>query len=73
MLLQKFRSAMTGAGVKDRKLCCFRAQNGCVRAQLVDLNQKKCGFYAKMGDNPLRIKKIAVPLHRRKETSRHLQ
>jgi hypothetical protein len=52
---------------------CFRAQNGCVRTQSVDLHQKKYGFYAKIGRNPLSVQKIAVPLHRQKETSRHLQ
>ena len=44
----------------------FRTQFGCVRAQSVDLHQKKCVFYAKTGRNPLRIAKIAVPLHRQK-------
>jgi hypothetical protein len=33
---------------------------------VIDLHQKKCGFYAKTGGNPLHIAKIAVPLHRQK-------
>jgi len=33
---------------------------------VIDLHQKKYGFYAKTGGNPLRIAKIAVPLHRQK-------
>jgi hypothetical protein len=33
----------------------------------LDIYQKKYGFYAKVGDNPLRISKIVVPLHRQSE------
>ena len=46
---------------------CFRAQFCCVRTQLIDLHQKKYGFYAKVGHNPLQIWKNVVPLHRQKE------
>ena len=49
------------------KKSCFRTQFGCVRTQRVDLYQKKCVFYAKVGCNPLRIAKIVVPLHRQSE------
>ena len=34
---------------------CFRAQFCCVRTQWIDLHQKKYGFYAKIGHNPLQI------------------
>ena len=47
---------------------CLRAQLACVRAQLLDLRQKNGGFYAEFGRYPLRDGKIAVPLHRQKET-----
>ena len=46
---------------------CFRAQFCCVRTQSIDIHQKKYGFYAKIGCNPLQICKIVVPLHRQKE------
>ena len=46
---------------------CFRTQFSCVRTQWIDLYQKKCVFYAKVGCNPLRIAKIVVPLHRQSE------
>ena len=45
----------------------YRTQLGCVRAQTLDLHQKKYSFYAKVGDNSLRIAKIVVPLHRQSE------
>ena len=48
-------------------LGCLRAQFGCVRTQRLDLYQKKCGFYAKVGINPLQVAKIVVPLHRQSE------
>jgi hypothetical protein len=38
-----------------------------VRAQSLDLHQKKYSFYAKVGNNSLRIAKIIVPLHRQSE------
>jgi hypothetical protein len=42
--------------------------NYCVSAHSVlDLHQKKYGFYAKTGHNPLQVTKIVVPLHRQKE------
>ena len=33
----------------------------------LDIYQKKYVFYAKVGDNPLRIAKNVVPLHRQSE------
>jgi hypothetical protein len=45
----------------------YRTQFICVRTQSLDLHQKKYGFYAKTGDNPLQIAKIVVPLHRQSE------
>jgi len=45
----------------------YRAQFDCVRTQSLDLHQKKYSFYAKVGNNSLRIAKIVVPLHRQSE------
>ena len=46
---------------------------GVFAHNMIDIHQKKYGFYAKNGENSLPVRKIAVPLHRQKETSRHLQ